>query len=61
MRKSNDEVWNYIDVEKLLRSTINKTIATTEANVLDALETQIIFTYTECKWLYLYKIFTKIR
>lgn len=25
------------------------TIATTEANMLEALETQIIFTYTECK------------
>lgn len=34
------------------------TIATTEANMLEALETQIIFfTYTECKWLY----YTKIR
>lgn len=29
-----------------------RTIATTEANLLDALETQIIFTSKDCKWLY---------
>lgn len=42
------------NVQQLLKPTtvLTRTIATTEANLLDALETQIIFTSKDCKWLY---------